>query len=107
MIVEKRTYTLRPGGVPQYMAIYEEFGVAVQKKILGKMVGWYYPEIGELNQIIHMWGYKDLADRTKRRERLGKSRAWQKYLSKIREAELIVKQENQILIPAPWSPKPR
>ena len=107
MIVEKRTYTLCPGGVPQYMAIYEEFGVAVQKKILGKMVGWYYPEIGELNQIIHMWDYKDLADRTKRRERLGRSRAWQKYLSKIREAELIVKQENQILIPAPWSPKPR
>ena len=70
MIVEKRTYTLRPGGVPQYMALYEEFGVTAQKKILGKMVGWYYPEIGELNQIIHMWGYKDLADRTKRRERL-------------------------------------
>jgi hypothetical protein len=107
MIVEKRTYTLCPGGVPQYMAIYEEFGVATQKKILGKMVGWYYPEIGELNQIIHMWGYKDLADRAKRRERLGKAKAWQTYLSKIREAQLIVKQENQILIPAPWSPKPR
>jgi hypothetical protein len=107
MIVEKRTYTLRPGGVPLYMKIYGEFGVDVQKKILGKMVGWYYPEIGELNQIIHMWGYKDLADREKRRARLGKSKDWQNYLSKIREHQLIVKQENQILIPAPWSPMPK
>jgi hypothetical protein len=106
MIIEKRVYTLRYGCIPQYMAIYEKYGVKVQTKILGGLVGWYYPEMGELNQIVHMWAYKTFADRERRRAKLHKSKEWQTYMAKQREAQLIIKQETQIFHPAPWSPVP-
>ena len=107
MIIEKRTYTLRPGGTAQYMEVCQKFGLRVQTKILGGLVGWYHPEVGELNQIVHMWAYKTLAERTRRRAKLQKTKEWQTYLAKQREAELIIKQDSQILIPAPWSPIPK
>jgi hypothetical protein len=107
MIVEKRTYTLKPGGVPTYMKIYEEYGLKPQTRHLGQPVGWYYPEFGALNQIIHMWGYSDLADRTKRRAAMQADPDWHIYLQKIRETGILIKQESQLLIPAPWSPGAR
>tara|TARA_B100001121_G_C18224831_1_gene405371 strand:- start:101 stop:430 length:330 start_codon:yes stop_codon:yes gene_type:complete len=106
MIIEKRTYSLRPGGVAQYMEIYKKYGLQIQTKILGGLVGWFHPEFGELNQIVHMWAYKSLSERTRRRAKLHRTKEWQTYLAKQREAELIVKQDSQILTPAPWSPVP-
>ena len=67
MIVDKRVYSLKPGGVPVYMKIYEEFGLKPQTRHLGQPIGWYFSEVGTLNQITHIWGYDDLADRTARR----------------------------------------
>ena len=54
-----------------------------------------------------MWAYKSLAERTRRRAKLQKTKEWQTYLAKQREAELIIKQDSQILTPAPWSPVPK
>ena len=104
MIVEKRTYTLKPGKAALYMKVYEEFGLEPQTRILGNMFGWFTPEIGALNQIIHMWAYKDLADREQRRAALYKDEKWQAFLKEQRSHEMIVSQETQILNPAPWCP---
>ena len=57
MIVEQRTYTLHPGKVPEYLRLYQAEGMAIQTRILGRMVGYFTTEIGPLNQIVHMWGY--------------------------------------------------
>lgn len=103
MIVEQRTYTLVAGGVPQYMEHYREEGLKIQEPILGNLVGWYFSEFGSLNQIVHMWGYDTYAERQRRRAELGENEDWKAFLSEIRP--LIVKQENKILSPAPWSPK--
>ena len=35
MIVEERIYTLKVGKVPEQFKIYEELGLAAQKRILG------------------------------------------------------------------------
>jgi hypothetical protein len=102
MIVEKRTYTLYPGKVSDYLKLYKEEGLAIQTRILPKMVGYYYSELGELNQIIHMWGYDDLNQREQKRKQLGADPGWQSYIAKIRP--LIMRQESQILIPTEWSP---
>lgn len=104
MIVDKRTYTLKPGTAPQYMEIYEKYGLEIQSRILGNMYGWFVPELGELNQIIHMWAYRDLADRTARRAALAKDPGWAEFVTRLRQAQIVVTQENQILTPAPWSP---
>jgi len=101
MIVEMRTYRLKIGMVPALMKLYQEKGLAIQTRILGNMVGWYSTEIGaELNQIVHMWAYKDLNDRAERRARLMQDKDWQAYAAEART--MIEHQENRILTPAPW-----
>ncbi|MDH3701259.1 MAG: NIPSNAP family protein [Alphaproteobacteria bacterium] len=107
MIVDKRIYSLKPGGVPIYMKIYEEFGLKPQTRHLGQPLGWYFSEVGTLNQITHLWGYEDLADRTAKRAAMGADPDWQVYIKKMGEAGILLKQENQILVAAPWSPDPR
>lgn len=102
MIVEMRTYTCKPGAAAEYMRIYEAEGFPVQGKILGNLVGWYTTELGPLNQIVHMWAYRDFADRAARRAELARNKDWQACLAKLRG--LVVSQENKILTPAPWSP---
>ena len=98
MIVEQRTYTLYPGKVPEYIKHYTELGYAIQCEVLGPPVGWYYSEIGTINQIVHMWMYEDLEDRARRRAAQAAHPGWPKYLEKI--TPLLMRQESQILLPA-------
>jgi NIPSNAP len=102
VIVEERIYTLHPGQVPEYLRLYEAEGLAIQRAILGRMVGYFSTEVGPLNQIVHLWAYRDFAEREERRRRLAADEGWRAYTKKIRP--LIVHQDNKILIPAPFSP---
>jgi hypothetical protein len=102
MIVEQRTYTLQVGKVPEYLKLYEAEGLAIQTRILPRMVGYYTTEIGPLNQIIHMWGYESFEERTRKRAELGGDPGWQAYVAKIRP--LILSQETKILLPTSFSP---
>ena len=52
MLVEQRTYTTHPGKYRDYLSLYEQEGLQIQLRILGRMVGYYYTDIGELNQIV-------------------------------------------------------
>jgi len=100
MFVEMRTYTLHPGKIAAYLGLYESEGMAIQKPILGRMVGYYSTEIGALNQIVHMWAYEDLKERSEKRARLQADPRWQEYLKKT--GPLLVSQESKILNPAPF-----
>jgi hypothetical protein len=100
MIVEERIYTLHIGKVPEYLKLYEAEGLEVQTRILGNLLGYYQVEFGPQNQIVHMWGYTDLADRTKRRAELVQDPDWKNYVPKIRP--LVRWQENKLLLPAPF-----
>jgi hypothetical protein len=100
MIVEERIYTLKPGKAPEYLKAYAQEGLAIQRPILGNLVGYYSTEIGPLNVIVHMWAYEDLGDRTRRRAQLTADSRWQAYLPRI--ASLLEVQESRILNPAPF-----
>jgi hypothetical protein len=102
MIVEERIYTLHPGQAPEYLRLYEAEGLEIQRAILGRMVGYFSTEVGPLNQIVHLWAYRDLDERTERRAKLAADPGWQTYVTKIRQ--LIVHQENKLLVAAPFSP---
>jgi len=101
MIVEMRTYTIHPGSTPEYFKVYETMGMEAQKEILGHMVGYYATEIGDLNQVIHMWAYDSLNSRVERRAKLMQDERWKKMLPELRK--FIVSQKTQILIPAPFA----
>ena len=100
MFIDERIYTLHAGQVPVFLKLYEEEGMECQVRILGKMVGYYYTDVGPLNQIVHMWGYESLDDRFERRKRLLASAEWQAYAKKMRP--LVTHVENKILVPAPF-----
>lgn len=100
MLVEQRTYTTQAGKINDYLALYEAEGLAIQKPILGRMVGYYRTEIGPLNQVIHMWAYKDLNERAERRAKLMADKGWQAYVAKMRP--LLATMESKILVAAPF-----
>jgi hypothetical protein len=102
MIVEQRTYTLHVGKTPEYLRLYESEGMAIQTRILGRLVGYFTTDIGPLNQIIHMWGYESLEDRARRRAQMQADPGWKAYVAKIQP--LIHTQETKILIPTSFSP---
>jgi hypothetical protein len=102
MIVEQRTYTLHPGKSAEYLRHYESEGMAIQTRILGRMVGYFTTEIGPLNQIIHMWGYDSFEERSKRRAQMQADAGWKAYVPKVQP--LIQTQETKILIPTSFSP---
>lgn len=104
MFVDERIYTLHAGQVPVFLKLYEEEGMAVQVRILGNMVGYYYTDFGPLNQIVHMWGYDSLDDRFERRKALQAAPEWKSYAAKMRP--LVSHVENKLLVPAPFF-KPR
>jgi len=102
MIIDERTYTLHPGRVPDYFKLYEAEGLPVQRPILGNLIGYFATEVGTLNQVVHLWGYESMGEREKRRAIMLQNADWQAYLKKA--MQLIVKMENRILVPAPFSP---
>jgi NIPSNAP len=102
MIVEERCYTVKPGTVQLYYRDYDPRGLEIQKRILGNLIGYFHTEIGELNQIVHLWGYDSLAERERRRALLAADREWQDYLAQ--SPDIIVRMESRILVPAPFSP---
>lgn len=100
MIVEMRTYTLAVGATGRYFRAYAEQGLEVQKRILGHLVGYYAVEVGPLNQVVHLWAYDSLDDRAQRRKALWSDKDWLAYVATV--GDLVLRQENQILTPAPF-----
>ena len=102
MIVEERTYTLKPGTVHVYYEDYNPRGLAIQTRILGNLIGYFHTEIGELNRVVHLWGYDSLAEREKRRKALFEDKDWLEYLAQ--SPDIVVAMESRILVPSPFSP---
>jgi hypothetical protein len=95
VILEERRYTLIPGGVPQYIAHYQALGRESQERHLGQMVGCFQSEVGELNQLVFLWRYENLADREARRTALLADAQFAEFRQRVRG--LLVQQKNCIL----------
>lgn len=102
MVYEMRTYRLRTGTLPEYLRLVEREGIAVQKEHLGSLVGYFFSELGRLNEIVHVWAYASLDDRERRRAALAEDPRWVAFVPKIQA--LIEEMESKILKPAPFSP---
>jgi hypothetical protein len=101
MIVDHRTYTLRPGTLKDYLSIYETKGYPVQTRHLGQPLGWFTSmDIGELNQIVHLWAYADHADRAARRSALAADPLWAPFLAEA--MPLVQTMTNKILVKPPF-----
>ncbi len=97
MIVEMRTYSYRPGTVPEALARIER-GLP-ERTALSPLGALWYTDIGRLHQIIHLWPFADLADRERVRGGFGGLRNWP-----ARTGEFIDESDNIVLRAAPFSP---
>ena len=98
MIVEMRTYTLQPGTTAQFE---ERFGAALPVRAkVSPLAAFWHTEVGPLNQVIHVWPYETLDERTRLRGEATKLQGWPPNVR-----EFVVDQKSQIFIPAPFSPK--
>ncbi|VTN83758.1 NIPSNAP family containing protein [Klebsiella pneumoniae] len=58
MIYEKRTYTINPLKMADWLALYQSDALAVQTDHLGQLIGFFFTEIGVVNQVVHIWAYE-------------------------------------------------
>jgi NIPSNAP len=101
-IFEIRTYTIKPGLLQDYLKFYHQEGLEIHCRYLGPSVGWFYTEVGALNQIMMMWRYESHAEREQRREKLYADPDWLAFIPKT--GAYIEKMENKIVKPAFFSP---
>ena len=86
MLLDHRTYTVRPGTLRKQMALYEKHGLASQKRHFGEPLAWLVSETGDVNTYVHIWVYEDAEDRNRKRTALFKDPEWLKYLEMNAEA---------------------
>lgn len=100
MIYEVRTYDVQPHSIPE---VEKRFGEAYEyRKKISPLAAFFHTEIGPLNQIIHIWPYKDTAERERLRAEAVKAcdGHWPPKIS-----EFIVAQRTDIFIPFGFSPE--
>lgn len=98
MLFDHRTYECRPGTIKAHLDIYKEHGYAAQSRHLGKPVLYAQTETGNPNTYVHVWAYKDAADRAAKRAAMTADPDWQSYLKKSAEAGYLIRQENKLLV---------
>ncbi len=98
MIHEIRTYTLIPGGLRDYLRIYNEIGREVQTKLLGNLVALLTPESGDLNQLVFHWAFESFEDRKQRRAQLTADPQFTEFRKQVRH--LLIQQDSRLLSPA-------
>ena len=101
MIIEMRTYLLKPTTLKRFLDIYDNEIRETHVSILGNQIGFFYTEFGELNKVVHLYGYDSYEDRDKRRAILAKNKDFIGYLAKVES--LIVHMKNEILLPTEFS----
>ena len=97
MIFEMRTYLMKPGSIPE---VEKRFGAGLPGRAkLSRLGGFWRSEVGTLNQIIHVWPYKDLNERAAIRAKAIETGVWP-----VKIQEFILEMESKILHAAPFSP---
>ena len=100
MIFELRTYTIQPGKSSEYWQHYADGGFAAQDpRLKDHLIGYFQSDMGKLNQIMHLWKYDNVTERTELRAANYARPDWDAHLQKIRP--LMASQEATLLVPSP------
>jgi hypothetical protein len=96
-IYEIRTYTVKAGSLADMVSTWGKY--LEDRLKLSPLAAVWYSELGPLNQFIHIWPYKDAADRDRVRAESTKLSSWPPP-----SRQFLVKQESAIVVPAAFSP---
>lgn len=104
MLIDHRYYRIKPGMVQAHLDIYEQAGFKAQTRHLGQPFAYLYTETGDVNTLVHMWAYDDVADRARRRAAMAGDPEWQNYLRLLVESGYLIAQQNNLMLPANFAP---
>ncbi len=104
MLVDLRTYTMVPGRLKAFLTLYEAEGLPIQIRHLGRPIGYFTTETGTHNQVVHLWGYENMADRERRRDAMEADPEWASYRAKSAAAGNVQHQENKLIRSVSFSP---
>lgn len=97
MIYEFRTYDIKPRMLGEYQGIVDK-ALAGGRANYSPLFGYWYTEFGPLNQALHVWPYKDLAERTEVRAKVGSLGYWPPP-----SGPTLAAQSSEIYMPAPFN----
>jgi len=97
MIIEVRTYQLKPASVAEVEKRFGE-GLPAREK-LSKLTALWHTEVGPLNEITHIWTYDSFEQRTAIRAEAVKTGVWPPPIR-----DFVLSMQSEIFIPAPFSP---
>src|SRR5438093_2817198 len=100
VIYEIRTYRIAPGSLAD---VEKRFGEAYEyRKKYSELTAFLHTEVGPLNEIVHIWHYKDLADRARVRADAAKEANWPPKIQ-----EFIREMRSEVITPFAFIPDPR
>ena len=95
MIYEFRTYDIKPRTVDQFG---ENTKAKLDKRLeYSSLGGFWYTEMGPLNQVVHIWPYEDLNHRSEIRSKAVSDGDWPPDNN-----DIILNMESEIMLPAPF-----
>ena len=96
-VYELRTYAFQPFSMPQ---VLERWGQSMPfREKFSPLVAGMYTDMGDLNQFVHIWVYKDLNERECIRNECRAPGQWPPGTR-----EWMLSQESKIILPAAFSP---
>ena len=99
MLLDVRTYTLKPGGLKAHFELYEKYGKAPQTRHLGQPLAYLKTETGDPNEYVHIWVYENAAHREAKRAAMQSDPDWQAYTKRSAELGALVRQNNKLMTP--------
>ncbi len=97
MLLDIRTYRCRPGTINAHLALYEEFGKGPQFRCLGDPLCYVKGETPNPNEYVHVWVYKDAADRAAKRAVMWSDPEWLAYTKKSADLGALENQTNKLM----------
>ncbi len=99
-LYELRWYRTQTGKAGEWLGHFKAIQPVREK--YSRRVGLWQTEMGQLNEVVHMWAYRDLNERAATRANVGKDPEWQAFLAKA--TPLLAHMQSTILIPTTVSP---
>jgi len=104
VIVDVRTYHVKPGKMLQELDLYDKRGLAPQVRHLGSSLAYLHGESGDINTLVHLWAFEGAADRARKRAAMMSDPEWQTYLKLADKAGFLVDLRNNLMVPASFAP---
>ena len=107
MLLDVRTYRVKPGQLKAHFEVYEKYGKPAQTKHLGQPLVYLRTETGDPNEYVHIWVYENAGDREKKRAAMLADPGWQDYLKRSAELGALVSQSNKLMVPVDFFARPK